>query len=238
MERIALVIHDHANLTTLRRLFEDKGFKVDAYREAELALQGLVRRKPDVAIVDIELPKVDGFELMERLREKSDLPVVLLNPDGAEATEVIGLRMGAQDVVAKPVSERVLVERMRLALSRARQAETTKPNGARLVCPPLVIDCEEHRVSWDGVEVDLTPSEFEILQLLAERPGHVKTRQAIQDRVYGDRVYVTDRTIDSHIKRVRRKLKDADPAFDAIKTVYGLGYRLEVRKNTSLRRAS
>ncbi|WP_292019780.1 response regulator transcription factor [Maritimibacter sp. UBA3975] len=242
MRRIAIVAHDNSVLTGLRRLFEDRGYRVDAYRESELALQGIVRRKPELAIVDIELPKIDGFELMERLRQRSSVPVMLLNPGGEEASEVIGLRMGAQDVVAKPVSLMSLLERVRLAFQRISQAEFVAEHGAhsetRLERAPLVMDSSQHRVTWRGEEVVLTRSEFLILRLLAEHPGHLKSRDVIQDRVYGDDVYVADRNIDSYIKRIRQKLKAVDPAFGAIETVYGLGYRFEVPKNTSLRKAS
>jgi two-component system response regulator ChvI len=177
------------------------------------------------------MPRMDGMELLRRLREKSDLPVIFLTSKDEELDEALGLAMGADDYIAKPFSQRLLIARIRALLRRTelRSASADEAAGAeepaQLVRGRLAMDPARHRVAWDGKEVTLTVTEFMILEALAQRPGVVKSRNQLMDVAYQDDIYVDDRTIDSHIKRLRRKFRAVDPQFKAIETLYGVGYR-------------
>jgi len=229
---IALVDDDRNILTSVELLLEAEGYAVRAYADSREALEALTREPPDLAILDIKMPGMDGLELLSRLRRISQIPVVFLTSKDEEIDEVLGLKMGADDYVRKPFSERLLVERVRallrrVELSREPEEEATGEQKT-LVRGGLTLDPARHLCTWHGQPVPLTVTEFLLLQALAVRPGHVKTRDQLMDAAYDDNVYVDDRTIDSHIKRLRRKFKAADDDFQAIETLYGLGYRYKV----------
>lgn len=227
---IALVDDDRNILTSVSIALQTEGFLTRVYSDGESALKALVENPPDLAVLDIKMPKMDGLELLRRLREKSTIPVIFLTSKDDELDEALGLAMGADDYIAKPFSQRLLIARIRAIL---RRTETTQPSTEEGTREPaeilergrLTMDPARHRVSWAGTNVTLTVTEFLILETLAQRPGIVKTRNQLMDAAYQDDIYVDDRTIDSHIKRVRRKFRQIDPEFDAIETLYGAGYR-------------
>ncbi len=190
----------------------------------------LVDNPPDLAIFDIKMPRMDGLELLRRLREKSAMPVIFLTSKDDELDEALGLAMGADDYIAKPFSQRLLIARIRAILRRTELNQPVAPGEEAVPTEilqrgRLAMDPARHRVTWDGLPVTLTVTEFLILETLAQRPGIVKTRNQLMDAAYQDDIYVDDRTIDSHIKRVRRKFRQVAPEFDAIETLYGAGYR-------------
>jgi two-component system response regulator ChvI len=228
---IALVDDDRNILTSVSIALQAEGFATRVYSDGEAALKALTDNPPDLAVLDIKMPRMDGMELLRRLREKSALPVIFLTSRDEELDEALGLAMGADDYIAKPFSQRLLIARIRAILRRteAREAERGEANEeaepAAIVRGRLVLDPARHRVRWDGREVTLTVTEFMILEALAQRPGVVKSRNQLMDVAYQDDIYVDDRTIDSHIKRLRRKFRAADPAFRGIETLYGVGYR-------------
>ncbi len=227
MARIALVDDDRNILTSVAMTLEAEGFDVDTYNDGQSALDAFNRRLPDMAVLDIKMPRMDGMELLQRLRQKTAMPVIFLTSKDDEIDEVLGLRMGADDYITKPFSQRLLIERIRAVLRRAETGdEAVKPGKEKtIVRGELVMDPERHLCTWKGAPVSLTVTEFLILQSLAARPGHVKSRDQLMDAAYGENVYVDDRTIDSHIKRLRKKFKIVDDAFDKIETLYGIGYR-------------
>ncbi|PZQ59001.1 MAG: DNA-binding response regulator [Sphingomonas taxi] len=226
---IALVDDDRNILTSVSIALQAEGFLTRLYSDGEAALKALTDNPPDLAIFDIKMPKMDGLELLRRLREKSRVPVIFLTSKDDELDEALGLAMGADDYIAKPFSQRLLIARIRAILRRTEPATTGEADADAAQGPlergRLVMDPARHRVTWDGNPVTLTVTEFLILETLAQRPGIVKTRNQLMDAAYQDDIYVDDRTIDSHIKRVRRKFREADPAFDSIETLYGAGYR-------------
>jgi two-component system, OmpR family, response regulator ChvI len=225
---IALVDDDRNILTSVSMALESEGFKVRTYRDGAEALKGIAQDPVDLAILDIKMPRMDGMELLERLRKQTDLPVIFLTSKDEELDEVMGLRMGADDYIKKPFSQRLLIERIKVLLRRREQARTPpggKPAEGALQRGNLVLDPQRHLCAWKGQVVDLTVTEFLLLQALAQRPGHVKNRDQLMDAAYGETVYVDDRTIDSHIKRMRRKFRELDTEFKEIETLYGIGYR-------------
>ncbi len=229
MARIALVDDDRNILTSVAMTLEAEGFDVDTYNDGQSALDAFSRKLPDMAVLDIKMPRMDGMELLQRLRLKSALPVIFLTSKDDEIDEVLGLRMGADDYVKKPFSQRLLVERIRALLRRQEVIQTGEmpmvEDSKVLVRGSLTMDPMRHAVTWKGEDVTLTVTEFLLLQALAQRPGFVKSRDQLMDVAYDDQVYVDDRTIDSHIKRLRKKLRAVDPEFSAIETLYGIGYR-------------
>ena len=230
MQTIALVDDDRNILTSVSIALESEGFRVETYTDGASALDGLLGKPPNLAIFDIKMPRMDGMELLRRLRQKSDLPVIFLTSKDDEIDELFGLKMGADDFITKPFSQRLLNERVRAILRRTAAREiAVKPGAAgaaqTLVRGSLVLDQERHTCTWNEKPVTLTVTEFLILFALAQRPGVVKSRDALMDAAYDDQVYVDDRTIDSHIKRLRKKFKSADNSFDMIETLYGVGYR-------------
>ncbi len=228
MPTIALVDDDRNILTSVSMALEAEGYRTNTYTDGVAALEGLQNNPPDIAIFDIKMPRMDGMELLRRLRQKSSLPVIFLTSKDDEIDELFGLKMGADDYIRKPFSQRLLVERVKAILRRAqpRDAEPADAGSSRVIeRGKLVMDADRHACTWDGKPVTLTVTEFLILQALAQRPGIVKSRDALMDAAYDDQVYVDDRTIDSHIKRLRKKFKAADPDFNAIETLYGIGYR-------------
>ncbi len=225
---IALVDDDRNILTSVSIALEAEGFKVRTYNDGSEALRGLASNPVDLAVLDIKMPRMDGMELLGHLRKGSNLPIIFLTSKDDEVDEVLGLRMGADDYITKPFSQRLLVERIRVLLRR-ENAGTDDGNGegaeAALARGDLVLDPARHLCTWKGEQVNLTVTEFLILKALALRPGHVKNRDQLMDAAYGESIYVDDRTIDSHIKRLRKKFKDIEPAFAQIETLYGVGYR-------------
>ncbi len=238
MPTIALVDDDRNILTSVSIALEAEGYKVETYTDGASALDGLLARPPQLAIFDIKMPRMDGMELLRRLRQKSDMPVIFLTSKDEEIDELFGLKMGADDFITKPFSQRLLVERVRAVLRRASSREAAAAAGGAapkqgtaqqlarsLERGQLVMDQERHTCTWKGEPVTLTVTEFLILHSLAQRPGVVKSRDALMDAAYDEQVYVDDRTIDSHIKRLRKKFKMVDTDFDMIETLYGVGYR-------------
>jgi two-component system response regulator ChvI len=227
---IALVDDDRNILTSVSIALQAEGFITRVYSDGETALKALIDNPPDLAILDVKMPRMDGMELLRRLREKSALPVIFLTSKDDELDEALGLAMGADDYIAKPFSQRLLIARIRAVLRRAEMRaappqEEEVAQATQIVRGRLAMDPARHRVSWNGKEVTLTVTEFMILEALAQRPGVVKSRNQLMDVAYQDDIYVDDRTIDSHIKRMRRKFRAVDDSFDAIETLYGVGYR-------------
>jgi two-component system response regulator ChvI len=225
---IALVDDDRNILASVAMSLEAEGFAVRTYSDGDEALRGITAQPVDLAILDIKMPRMDGLELLGRLRKSSGMPVIFLTSKDDEVDEVLGLRMGADDYITKPFSQRLLIERIRTLLRRSElgQAPTEAANGeSTVVRGDLVLDSSRHLCSWKGNAVNLTVTEFLILKALAQRPGLVKSRDQLMDAAYGEHIYVDDRTIDSHIKRVRKKLRAVDDDFNQIETLYGIGYR-------------
>ncbi len=227
---IALVDDDRNILTSVSIALQTEGFVTRVYSDGEVALKAFAENPPDLAVLDIKMPRMDGLELLRRLRERSRLPVIFLTSKDDELDEALGLAMGADDYIAKPFSQRLLIARIRAILRRAEPAqpgEAGSTEGAQPVLERgrLAMDPARHKVTWHGENVTLTVTEFLILETLASRPGIVKTRNQLMDAAYQDDIYVDDRTIDSHIKRLRRKFRQVDKEFDAIETLYGAGYR-------------
>ncbi|ADE86565.1 response regulator transcription factor [Rhodobacter capsulatus] len=229
MSRIALVDDDRNILTSVSMTLEAEGYEVETYNDGQAALDAFSKRLPDMAVLDIKMPRMDGMELLQRLRQKTTMPVIFLTSKDDEIDEVLGLRMGADDYVKKPFSQRLLVERIRALLRRQEAISTGEAPVAEdtkvIVRGSLSMDPLRHSVTWKGREVTLTVTEFLLLQALAIRPGFVKSRDQLMDVAYDDQVYVDDRTIDSHIKRLRKKMRTVDDDFSAIETLYGIGYR-------------
>jgi two-component system response regulator ChvI len=228
MASIALVDDDRNILTSVSILLESEGYDVTCYTDGATALNAFAGAPPDLAVLDIKMPRMDGMELLQRLRRKSDLPVIFLTSKDEEIDEVIGLRMGADDYIRKPFSQRLLIERIRAVLRRREAVEQDGLPGEDeqiMRRGKLEMDPQRHLSRWDGKPVTLTVTEFLILHALAQRPGYVKNRDQLMDAAYDDQVYVDDRTIDSHIKRVRKKFRAVDPEFNSIETLYGVGYR-------------
>lgn len=229
MSRIALVDDDRNILTSVAMTLEAEGFEVETYNDGQAAWDAFNKRMPDMAVLDIKMPRMDGMDLLQRLRQRSSMPVIFLTSKDDEIDEVLGLRMGADDCVKKPFSQRLLVERIRSLLRRqdaiaGEEIEETEDTKV-MVRGDLVMDPLRHAVKWKGHDVSLTVTEFLLLQALAQRPGFVKSRDQLMDVAYDDQVYVDDRTIDSHIKRLRKKMRNTDDEFSAIETLYGIGYR-------------
>jgi len=225
---IALVDDDSNILTSVSMALEAEGFKVRCFTDGAEALRQLTQKPADLVVLDIKMPRLDGIELLSRLRRISDVPAIFLTSKDDEVDEALGLKMGADDYVRKPFSQRLLIERIRAVLRRAAvnvPEGSEDPNDKPLVRGDLMLDPVRHRCIWRGREVALTVTEFLILRALAQRPGHVKSRDQLMDVAYDDNVYVDDRTIDSHIKRLRKKFREVDPEFSSIETLYGVGYR-------------
>lgn len=227
---IALVDDDRNILTSVSIALQAEGFLTRIYSDGETALKALIENPPDLAIFDVKMPRMDGLELLRKLREKSHIPVIFLTSKDDELDEALGLAMGADDYIAKPFSQRLLIARIRAILRRTELSQV--PGGGEEAAAEALIDRgrlkmdpARHRVTWGDENVTLTVTEFLILEALAQRPGVVKTRNQLMDAAYQDDIYVDDRTIDSHIKRVRRKFREVDTEFDAIETLYGAGYR-------------
>lgn len=225
---IALVDDDRNILTTVSIALQAEGFATRVYSDGEAALGALLSNPPDLAIFDIKMPKMDGMELLRRVRAQSQLPVIFLTSKDDEADEEAGLELGADDYIAKPFSLRLLNARIRAILRRSDPdrgvGSDQMANEPSITRGRLFMDPARHSVTWDDKPVSLTVTEFLILEALAARPGVIKSRNQLMDAAYPDDVFVDDRTVDSHIKRMRRKFRVVDPGFSAIDTLYGAGY--------------
>jgi two-component system response regulator ChvI len=227
---IALVDDDRNILTTLSIALQAEGYATRVYSDGEAALKALTENPPDLAVFDIKMPRMDGMELLRRLRDRSDLPVIFLTSKDEEQDEAEGLALGADDYITKPFSMRLLLARIRAILRRTGPVplgsgeQAAGGDGPMIERGRLTMDPARHRVTWDGKPVSLTVTEFLILEALASRPGVIKSRNQLMDAAYPDDVFVDDRTVDSHIKRLRRKFRAADSEFGAIETLYGAGY--------------
>jgi len=234
---IALVDDDRNILTSVAIAVQAEGFVARVYNDAQSALKALSDNPADLGVFDIKMPGMNGLELLKGLRGSEGpaalMPIIFLTSKDDEQDEALGLALGADDYIAKPFSQRLLIARIRAILRRSDASRATFPSSFEPGEPEqpliergqLVMDPARHKVSWDGNPVTLTVTEFLILEALAQRPGVVKSRNQLLDVAYQDDVYVDDRTIDSHIKRVRRKFRGVDPEFDGIETLYGVGYR-------------
>ncbi|GAA4014525.1 two-component system response regulator ChvI [Sphingomonas swuensis] len=232
---IALVDDDRNILTSVSIALQAEGFVTRLYTDGLSALRAITENPADLGVFDIKMPAMDGLELLGRLREggggAATMPVIFLTSKDQEQDEAFGLAAGADDYIAKPFSQRLLVARIRAILRRADMArrpaegESEEPVPAVIERGRLLMDPARHQVQWAERPVTLTVTEFMILEALAQRPGVVKSRNQLLDVAYQEDVFVDDRTIDSHIKRIRRKFRAADNSFDAIETLYGVGYR-------------
>jgi two-component system response regulator ChvI len=234
MAKITLVDDDENIVASVSLALESHGHTVKAYYDGASGLTALENEPPDLAILDVKMPRMDGMEVLRRLRRSSDVPVIILTSKDEEIDEILGFNLGADDYMHKPFSQRLLIERVKAVLRRAgidgeeppTAAQPAADGGTRAIKRgKLTLDPARHDCLWDGRPVKLTVTEFLLLQSLAQRPGFVKSRDNLMDAAYDDQVYVDDRTIDSHIKRMRKKFRDVDPEFDAIETLYGVGYR-------------
>jgi two-component system, OmpR family, response regulator ChvI len=223
---IALIDDDRNILTSVAMALEAEGFQVRTYSDGATALAAIAQKPVDLAVLDIKMPRMDGFEVLQRLRRSSRLPVIFLTSKDEESDEVAGLRLGADDYITKPFSQRLLIARIHALLRRDALAKGEADDPSQtLVRGDLRLDSGRHLCLWKDQDVDLTVTEFLLLKVLAQRPGHVKSRDQLIDAGYGERIYVDDRTIDSHVKRIRKKFRAVDPDFAQIETLYGVGYR-------------
>ncbi|MDG2242874.1 MAG: response regulator transcription factor [Rhodospirillaceae bacterium] len=225
--RIALVDDDRNILTSVSIVLEQEGFDVTTYRDGTEALRGIVDAPVDLAVLDIKMPRMDGIELLQRLQDKAPTPVIFLTSKDDEVDELHGLRMGADDYIKKPFSQRLLIERIKAVMRRieAQKNDGGSESETAIKRGDMTLDPAQHVCKWRGKAVNLTVTEFLIIQALAARPGHVKSRDQLIDAAYGENIYVDDRTIDSHIKRLRKKFRRADEEFANIETLYGVGYK-------------
>ena len=241
MTTIALVDDDRNIIASLSLALEAEGYEVVTYKDGEEGLAGLTASPPDLAILDVKMPRLDGFELLSRLGATPRIPVIFLTSKDEEVDEILGLRLGADDYITKPFSQRLLFERIRAVLRRYGRADVSQPpsttpvqylphqeSSHRIVRGDLELDDERYFVTWRGHAVVLTVTEYMMLKSLCDRPGVVKTRDQLINDAYGENIYVDDRTIDSHIKRLRKKFKQVDDGFNQIETLYGAGYRYKI----------
>ena len=230
-ETIALIDDDRNILTSISIALEKEGFNVQTYLDGESALIGLSRMPPDLAIIDIKMPKMDGEELLKKLRKKTSLPVIFLTSKDEEVDELLGLKLGADDFVKKSggFSIKVLTERIRVQL-RKKNINNIEDTKNIIVHGKLKLDPSQLECEWDGKQLPdkLTTTEFLIVRELAKRPGIIKERSQLMDIAYREDTDIEDRTIDSHVKRIRKKFKKVDGNFSAIETRYGSGYRWNV----------
>jgi two-component system response regulator ChvI len=208
-------------------MLETEGYNVVAHPDGPRALNGFNSVQPDLVILDIRMPQMDGIELLRRLRQKSEVPIIVVTSKTEEIDELLALRIGADDFIRKPFSQPVLVERVRTVLRRSRSAGERDSSDKVMERGHLRIDRERHACIWKGENIPLTVTEFRLVEMLAARPGIIKSRDTLMDAAYGEQVYVDDRTIDSHIKRLRKKFRAVDETYDPIETLHGVGYRFK-----------
>ncbi len=223
--RIILVDDDRNILASVSIAIGNEGFSVETFTDGEQGLRAILANPPALVVLDIKMPRMDGMEVLSRLRRTSQVPVIFLTSKDDEGDQIEGLRMGADDYITKPFSVALLIQRILTVLRREQMRAQPAGSGKAFLRGPLAMDANRQTCTWKGRPVDLTVTEFLIVWLLAEHPGHVKTRNQMIDAAYGENIYVDDRTIDSHVKRIRRKFRDSDPDFAHIETLYGAGYR-------------
>lgn len=228
-QKIALVDDDRNILISVKITLENEGFQVVTFHDGEEGYKGIIAEKPDLAVLDVKMPRMDGMELLTKLREVTNVPVIFLTSKDDEVDQVIGLRLGADDYITKPFSQRLLIERIRSVLRRysaiSTKTNTQQDNSHLIIRGLLELDDSRHLCKWNGHHVNLTVTEYLLIKALAITPGHVRSRDQLIDAAYGESIYVDDRLIDTHIKRIRRKLREIDNGFDCIETLYGVGYR-------------
>jgi len=229
MPRIALVDDDQNILMSVSMMLEAEGFQVDIHCDGQVAWEAFIKNMPDIAVLESQTRRLSAIDLLQRVRQKSTIPIIFLTSKKDEIDEILAFRMGADDYVKKPFSQLILLERIRNLLRRQIASEGTTPIEATdtkvMERGFLSMDPLRHGVTWRGVDVVLTVTEFALLKMLALRPGFVKSRDQLMDVAYAEKVYVDDRTIDSHIKRLRKKMRMVDKDFNSIETLYGIGYR-------------
>ena len=231
MPKIALVDDDKNIITSLSIALRHAGFDVDCYEEGRSALDVLSKHPTDIGVFDVKMPRMDGLTLLQNLRKTSDMPVIFLTSKDSEIDELCGLKIGADDYITKPFSQKLLIERIRVILRRRqlssplRRDKTSKNTSDVKICGQLQLYLERHECFWKNKKVNLTVTEFILIHCLVDRAGIVKSRDALMDVAYDDQTYVDYRTIDSHIKRLRQKFKKVDDSFNAIETLYGVGYK-------------
>ena len=226
--KVALVDDDRNVLTSVSEALENEGYTVTTYSDGEEALAGMAADPVDVAVLDLKMPKMDGMELLRQIRKKSNLPVIFLTTKNEEIDELIGLQMGADDYITQPASNRLLIQRINALIRRIKllnEAADTEETSLQMRRGSLLIDEAKHSCTWKDQPVTLTVTEFLILRSLANHPGHVRSRDQLLDAAFDGENYVSDRTIDSHIKRIRRKFVMLDKTFSNIQTLYGIGYK-------------
>ncbi|MFY0618695.1 response regulator transcription factor [Shimia sp.] len=225
MSCIIVIDPDRSALERLQTVLEVEGHEVRAHVDPDTAMPDVGRHAPDLVIMETRYNKTDGLALFERLRDGFGVPVILISRGGTASDEAMFLRLGAADFLSKPYASNVMSARVAAALRAGQPAHQPVSDSSVLERGPLRLDRLRHEATWDGEEVILTATEFNVLWIIAQRPGHVLSRASILDLAYGEDVYVTDRSIDSQVKRIRRKLRGVAPEFSAIQTLYGLGYR-------------
>ena len=231
MKNTVFLIDDDKNiLTSVSILLETEGFKVSTFSDGESGLNGILESNPDIAVVDIKMPRLDGIELLKKLRKKSDIPVIFLTSRDTEIDELLGLKVGADDYITKPFSQKILIERIRILINRSKLKDTkesnTKDNKNYIKIAGILLDMEKYMCKWKNKSVNLTVTEFLLVKSLVENIGVVKSRDQLITSAFGDnKENVDDRAIDHHFKRIRKKFKNIDKKFNSIITVYGGGYK-------------
>ncbi|MGN1079811.1 MAG: response regulator transcription factor [Alphaproteobacteria bacterium] len=227
--KIALIDDDQNILTSVSMILEEEGYEVFTYTDGLSGLEGVLKEQVSLVVLDIKMPRMDGMETLQELRKKSNVPVIFLTSKEDEIDELCGLRMGADDYIKKPFSPNLLIARIKTLIRRTDPVLTKGADGAEedsiIKRGALEMNKTRHLCLWKNQPVDLTITEFLMLYALVEKTGMVKTRDQLIDSAYGANVYIDDRTVDSHIKRLRKKFKDIDKDFACIETLYGVGYR-------------
>ena len=227
MVKICLIDDDQNILASLSLALKAENFEVETYSDGLSGLEALNSINFDIAILDIKMPRLDGLEVLQKLRNSSDIPVIFLTSKDDEIDQLLGLKMGADDYITKPFSQKLLIERVKVILKRTTSSseENQVASDSLLERGELLLNMDRHECQWKKERIKLTVTEFLILECLVNRPGYVKNRDQLMSAAYSDDLYVDDRTIDSHIKRIRRKFKLIDNEFNSIETLYGVGYR-------------
>ncbi|MFL2834376.1 MAG: response regulator transcription factor [Alphaproteobacteria bacterium] len=227
MVKICLIDDDQNILASLSLALKSEKFDVETFSDGIAGLEALSNNTFDIAILDIKMPRLDGLEVLQKLRNKSDIPVIFLTSKDDEIDQLLGLKMGADDYITKPFSQKLLIERVKAILRRSSSESISNPSDKKALIKRgnLLLNLDRHECQWKDERIKLTVTEFLILENLVNRPGYVKNRDQLMSAAYTEDIYVDDRTIDSHIKRIRRKFKSIDKDFNSIETLYGVGYR-------------
>ena len=227
MTEICLIDDDQNILASLSLALKSEGYIISTFSDGLSGLNSLREDNYDIAILDIKMPRLDGLEVLQKLRQTSNLPVIFLTSKDEEVDQLLGLKMGADDYITKPFSQKLLIERVRAILRRSKEVKDLNNTNSNDIIKrgKLSLNMSRHECFWNDLPIKLTVTEFLLLESLASRPGYVKSRDQLMSVAYDDDIYVDDRTIDSHIKRLRKKFKDLDESFESIETLYGVGYR-------------